>query len=170
MTNNKLFPETEEGAEEMISSLGFDGRITKESLQHKADEDVQALLDSGQSDPLKLLIKMKVCTEYFGNMIKRLQPAAIIEAAKYAEGENTMYSIKFNEATSPQKYDYSDDDTWNELKEAESTMADKRKERELFLKKGIGTGGVVDDSSGEIINPPKLKSGGERILKVTISR
>jgi hypothetical protein len=123
---------------------------------------------SGEKDPLMLEVKLKAMEE----LVKRLRSdseikeAVINEGMKHPEKTFEMYGASFSKTTVGVKYDFTgcNDKEYFDLKEQDSKLSAKLKEKETFLKSLKKS--MADPDTGEIINPP-LKYGKES-LSVTI--
>lgn len=114
----------------------------------------------GNTDPLKAFIKLKAYLEVLGLLKNKLTDSAINEANKFAKGEKTILGVKFEVTSGATRYDYSEDQTWADLKK-------QLNERQELLK-GLKTE-MADTSSGEIIKPAIPIHSGE-VIKITFEK
>jgi hypothetical protein len=159
------FPEIEATDNKGFLSL-FEEKVTKKSIAKHA-LDVLARID-GDSDPLDVYIKAKSLQEYLTVMMGAIKEDAISEADKYGRDDNTMFGIKFECASTPRRYDYSNNKEWSLLQEQITELKKKQLEIEDKMKRAIGTGGIIDEESGEVLEPPNVTSGGNTTLKISI--
>jgi hypothetical protein len=140
----------------------------------KAKEMVDRLVEmvqSGMTDPLTMLVKLKFAQSIIADVIESIQPNCVDEASKYHKGEDIKLlgaELKVKEAGT--KYDYSGcgDIEYNEYEAKEKENADAKKGRANFLKTLNKSQTLVDDVTGEIytVHPPVKKSS--TIVQVTI--
>ena len=140
----------------------------------KAKEMVDRLVEmvqSGMTDPLTMLVKLKFAQSVIADVIESIQPNCVDEASKYHKGEDIKLlgaELKVKEAGT--KYDYSGcgDMIRDHYDHMEKSSAEAKKDRENFLKSLKKSQTLVDDDTGEIytIHPPVKKSS--TIVQVTI--
>lgn len=140
----------------------IEGEITKLKIFEKASHDTATLLDEGERSPLDAYIKLKALAEYASEAGKLLHDAALDEANRYTKGDNVMHGVVFEEGVAGVRYKYDHDETWQELK-------DKLKQREEQMKSGMGTAGVVDKETGEVVAPAE-KTHGKTTLKISMPK
>ena len=167
--NDLPFPEIEVTDNNTFLTL-FEGEVTKENIRNIVLNNIQHLKD-GEGNPLDAFVKAKALSEYLNVALSELKDIAMEEAMKYSKDDNTMYGIKFEETTSPMRFDYSNNPDWVKLQKNIDELRSKQKEIEEQMKTAFRTGShstMVDNDTGEVLPPPKVKSGGERTLKVSI--
>lgn len=140
----------------------------------KAKEMVDRLVEmvqSGMTDPLTMLVKLKFAQSVIADTIESIQPNCVDQASKYHKGEDIKLlgaELKVKEAGT--KYDYSGcgDKVWEQYDFMEKSNAEAKKGRANFLKTLQKSQTIVDDDTGEIytIHPPVKKSS--TIVQVTI--
>ena len=140
----------------------------------KAKEMVDRLVEmvqSGMTDPLTMLVKLKFAQSVIADTIESIQPNCVDEASKYHKGEDIKLlgaELKVKEAGA--KYDYSGcgDIEYNEYEAKEKAYSEFKKDRANFLKSLNKSQTLVDDVTGEIytVHPPVKKSS--TIVQVTI--
>ena len=140
--------------------------LTKHAIQEKAAEDIFDLVNSGEINPLNAYLFLKSLAEYVNAALNVLKPDAFNELDKYRkEGGYDFNGVKVEISQAPRRFDYSNDSRWSELQAEIDRLRKYQKEREAFLKKLQKP--VVDPETGELIEPPKVKSGGYETIKVT---
>ncbi len=110
-----------------------------------ADKVVEAV-DNGSINPLDLDVQMKRIEELAKIIRKSTKEQVIEEAEKH--GKKFDYNGAEVSLTERRTLDYSNDDTWTNLKE-------RIKQREDLLK-GLKMS-LVDEETGEVLNPPLVK-------------
>lgn len=140
----------------------------------KAKEMVDRLVEmvqSGMTDPLTMLVKLKFAQSVIADVIESIQPNCVDEASKYHKGEDIKLlgaELKVKEAGV--KYDYSGcgDTDWEFYDNMEKVGKEAKNERANFLKSLKKSETIVDENTGEIytIHPPIKKSS--TIVQVTI--
>lgn len=114
----------------------------------------------GKTDPLKAYIRLKAYLEVLTLLQNKLKDSAISEAEKFHKNERKILGVKFDVTAGATRYDYSEDETWTDLK-------NKLKERQELLK-GLKTE-MADTKTGEIIKPAIPIHSGE-IIKITFEK
>lgn len=114
----------------------------------------------GNTDPLWAYIKLKAYLEVLGLLKNKLTDSAITEANKFDKGKNTILGVKFEVTSGATRYDYSEDQTWVDLKKQLNERQD--------LLKGLKTE-MADTSTGEVIKPAIPIHSGE-VIKVTFEK
>ncbi len=140
----------------------------------KAKEMVDRLVEmvqSGMTDPLTMLVKLKFAQSIIADTIESIQPNCVDEASKYHKGEAIkLLGAELQVKEAGIKYDYSNcGDRFYEFHEhIERTAKEAKKGREQFLKSLKKSETIVDEDTGEIhtIHPPVKKSS--TIVQVTI--
>lgn len=132
----------------------------KAGIKLFADALVSGLMD-GDVDPLEIRAKIdaieKIIKEVKAN--QTFKDVVLDAADLHNEKTFEVNGIKFTKADSA-RYDYSADQEWNDLKEAEALAAAQRKAREAVLK---ALGGSTE-INGVMCHPPvKIASTGVRV-------
>lgn len=140
----------------------------------KAKEMVDRLVEmveSGMTDPLTMLVKLKFAQSIIADTIESIQPNCVDEASKYHKGEAIkLLGAELQVKEAGTKYDYSGcNDPIYERYEA-TILANKeaQKNRTNLLKSIKVKTTMVDDETGDIyeLMPPVKKSS--TIVQVTI--
>ena len=126
-------------------------------------------LKSGYQNPLDFYLQAKYASETLKKVLedKDIRDLAITEAKKYGKTfESNGNKIEYSENISP-KYDFTvcGDRVWEELQAQLSTLQEKIKERETFLK-AIPANSTIIDEDGVQLSPPLKKSS--EGLRITI--
>jgi hypothetical protein len=126
----------------------------KAGIKLFADAVVSGIMD-GETDPLDVRAKIDAIEKII-KAIKddvAFKDAVLDQADLYPDKTFELNNIKFTKAESA-KYDYSDDEIWNDLKEKETEAAEARKSEEELLK----TLKEPTEVNGVLRHPPFKKS------------
>jgi hypothetical protein len=129
-------------------------------------EAVKTDILSGNVDPLKTLIQIRAASNALSDLASddEIINAAVSEFEKYNEKQLILNSAVIEKKETGVKYDYSVDRLWKEIKSAEDSEANKRKERETFLKAIKYQ--IADVDTGEIIYPPAKSSKTNLVITI----
>lgn len=126
-------------------------------------------LKSGFQNPLDFYLQAKYASETLKKLLddKDIKELAITEARRYGKSfESNGNKIEYSDNLSP-KYDFTvcGDRVWDGLQAQLSTLQEKIKERETFLK-AIPPNTTIMDEDGAVLIPPIKRS--TEGLRVTI--
>lgn len=140
---------------------------TKKEISLFASQIANAL-ESGEVNPLDILLRFKSFEKVFEAIKPRLQELAATEASKYKEKTINLMGAEFSIKESGITFDYSQTgDTVHARLSAELEAAKEAlKNRETFLKTIKGSETVVDEDTSEIITiyaPVRKSSTGVQV-------
>jgi hypothetical protein len=150
------------------NSLDFNN-INKAALGKVSGAVVDRVM-SGDEDPLKVYIKAKAITEVANGIIKDIKSVALDEAEKYGSEEASMLGCPFVVKNGPTSYEFDHDQEWCKLSIEMANIKEQIKRREKKMIDAMNYAEVVDEETGEVIPPAKIKRAGASILAVTIPR
>ena len=134
---------------------------TADQVNKFANRVVQSVKYDGEN-PLWLLVQIRGMEKAFKIITEKIQENLLTEAGKYPETKFEFMGNFIEKAEVATSYDYSQcgDPDWEMFHIEERTAAERRKEREMFLKALPGPTTIVDPMTGEIITvkPPTKKS------------
>ena len=126
-------------------------------------------VQEGQINPLELHVKLNAMKKAIEDVQKNTRDFVMSEANKYHEKSFDAFTAKIEKSETGIKYDFSVccDPDWQLATQYENEFADKRKEREAFLKTLKAPIEIVT-SDGECITiKPPVKSS-QSFIKVTL--
>ncbi len=134
-------PRTEEGFTRMVME-----RIAKNVIEQA---------EYGETDPAKVWIKLDFIIKALTLAKTNLTPTALEELIKYEKDQKLLgVSISVKETV---KYDYSHNDEWKRLNDEQKVIESDMKAAYKSNKK------LLDDETGEIVTPAKIKSASTSI-------
>jgi hypothetical protein len=124
---------------------------TKKEIESFTGAVIENIL-SGNDSALKIDQQLKAIEAICEKIRKHegIKEAVISEAEKYGKGDQEFNGAKFN-LVSRASYDYSLCQMWNELKDQEKAIAEKRKKLETIMQSISAP--VADAETGELVEP-----------------
>ena len=126
--------------------------------------NLENLVSSGETSPLEIYLQAKMYAE----VSKKIIDSKIIKGGAYDEGENykkeTFNGCRIDYSQTGDTLDYESDLEYQKINEALKARKDLLKQAYDSKKKGVS---VIDEKSGEIVEPPKVKKESESIMKIT---
>jgi hypothetical protein len=168
--NDLPFPEA--GDDSVYIPLVFKANetYTKDALTKEATEVMQGILDEGIKDPLSLYTRLKVVSEYVNNCMDYIKESAIDELDKHGKDGAKLFGIPVIKKETAKKMSYEHNDKWCALDDSIQALTAERKQIEAQMKGAIGTAGLIDDETGEIIEPAKVINEGKTTIAVSIPK
>jgi hypothetical protein len=120
---------------------------------------INDITESGYHNVLKMIKILRLNAGILDEVVKSdlVMSAARRELGKYDKEKAEEYGCKFSiVGRKTYKFETCNDSKYNELKESEVLISEKRKQRENFLKSL--TEPVADPDTGEIINVPYFEN------------
>lgn len=123
---------------------------------------------SGNDDPLKILIQLKMVEKTIDILLhdEEMERHFLCEAGKYGrsfEYLNTHFDVR--EMGVKYAYNTCQDSTWNNLNDKKQAIEKQMKEREAFLK-AIPDEGTVNPETGELLRKPAKSSITKVVIKL----
>ena len=110
---------------------------------------------SGFVNPLEFLVKIEFLTKVLEQAKKQVKDLALPNLTQPQE----LFGAKVEVADIGVKYDYSQNEIWQELKEKMQPLEDELKKVEEQIKMATKIGkSIVDESTGELISPVQKTS------------
>lgn len=106
---------------------------TKAQVSEAVDRIYTMIAEEREADPLKALAVVTALADVFATAKKQLTEVAVKEAELYPEKTFTLGGATFQLKEAGVKYDYSDDDKWQRLKEKVDAATAELKGREKTL-------------------------------------
>jgi hypothetical protein len=91
--------------------------ITKKEIIQKAKADVSKAIDSGQVDELQLMQKIKRVSEYAAQVLKELEPEAVMAYEKHGQKTVEYAGAKYSVRPGGKILDYEKDPEYKRLKD-----------------------------------------------------
>lgn len=131
----------------MDNALSFitEFNLTKTQIDQYAQKALEQI-DTGLYNPLSIQLCIKAMEELIKKIKEGISEQVMKEAEKY--GKSFEYMGARIQLTERRTYDYSNDDSWNQINRS-------LKQREELLK--YLTAPLADTETGEIINPVPFK-------------
>jgi len=119
----------------------------------KFSNELKDTLDSGDVNPLDILLCIKGFEKMVKNIKEYLNQLAVDELSKYSEKDIEYKTAKLSVVEAGVKYDYSNCNDFEIAKYAISTLELKAKieSRQNFLKGIKGSVNIINEETGEII-------------------
>lgn len=138
----------------LMSGVGPGTPLTKKEIIATAQKEADEIIETADTDLLRLVVAAARVAEYVGAFTTRLRPGALVDLYK-GEVPRTINGAKLEARETGTKYDYSGDPVWRQLNATLAECQQYIKDREAFLKALKKPITEVDDD-GEIItvNPP----------------
>jgi hypothetical protein len=132
----------------MDNALSFitEFNLTKTQIDLFAQKAIEQI-DTGLYNPLSIHLCLKAMEELIKKVKEGIAEQVMVEAEKH--GKSFEYMGAKVQLTERRSYDYSNDDTWNQINRS-------LKQREELLK--YLTAPLADTETGEIINPIPFKT------------
>ena len=142
----------------MDNALSFitEFNLTKTQIDFFARKALNEI-DTGLYNPLSIHLCLKAMEELIKKIKEGIAEQVLVEAEKY--GKNFEYMGTKVQLTERRTYDYSNDDTWNQINRS-------LKQREELLK--YLTAPLADTETGEMINPAQFKI--TPVITITLPR
>jgi hypothetical protein len=144
--------------ENLFEIVNREHELTKSRVETMANQIVE-IADAGESDLLTLLAKLEFVSQIIETAKSKLREFAVDDLDAYgpeARSGVKRLGVTFKQKETGVKYDYSNTDSWVNLKSLEDSQAEKRKNLEATLKTLKSPMAIVDPNTGEIFdaNPP----------------
>jgi len=138
-----------------MSELKMLGKLPKEfsksEIEQLAVQDINAVLSNEKYDLLKVLVELKRYEVYLNKLIESIRSPAL-EKAKLIDDKKKDFGYAKISLSRRVVYDYKVDKTWNELNNKLSSIKDRIKLHQNFLKNLTEECiEIIDEGSGEII-------------------
>lgn len=139
-------------------------RLLPDSKEQVENFSKQVLntLNSGEINPLDLLLNIKGFEAVIKDVKDRLDELALIDAQKYSEKTFDYKNAELQVKEAVAKWDFTNcgDIKLNFILKNEESIINQRKERETFLKSIKQSMTIIDDQSGEVyeVFPPQKSS------------
>jgi len=157
-----IFKETTTGTEIALDN------ISKASLKGMATKVIHNV-NEGNANALEEYIKAKGLVELATAITDGLKAEAIKEAEKYGS-DSKLLGCSFQVKSVPYTYDFSDSDEWTLLNSRLDAIKKQMKEIESKMIDAMRYAEIIDDRTGEVIPPAKIKSGGGQTVSITIPK
>lgn len=132
--------------------------LTKEIMDTEINR-IQSAIISEEIDPLDALVLARYLRDLNKGIMDCVQSLAVEEFDRYGEKEITRRGLKLRRKESGVRYDYKNDQTWNELKAKEEEKSNKRKDYEKILRALSAPKMIVDENTGEVVKAvPPIKT------------
>ncbi len=143
-------------------------KLTKAAIEAAGTQYAHKLLDAGDESILDAYMPLRALRDAVDQAIKGLASDAMEEADQHSRDDWERLGVKFQVRDGRALYDFSQDSTWQVLKEREKRAADERKKREAFLK--ALDKDMVDPETGEFVSPALVKGYARNSLALTFPR
>ena len=121
---------------------------------------------NGNADPLEFAIRCKFVIECLSAAMDMVKETALNNIDK----ETTLLGAKVEVVESGVKYDYSANETWNEINMRLEPLLSSKKSLEDKIKMATKIGNsIIDEETGEIIASPVTKLS-TTVLKITLGK
>lgn len=134
------------------------------------DTNVQAVINQvkeGEINPLKALIEINAIKDFTSKLGSGILEEAINEYENnYTKGESAHYGATPLIKSLSDKYDFSNDAVYLELKEKEKAIKKAIKEREQLMLIALKSDSVIFDKDGIEVEKPKILKRGGKTLAV----
>lgn len=136
----------------------FEEEISQHAISSYT-QDIISRVRNGYTDPLKALTALNAIKTICDNARKEIMEDAIEEFDKYGEKEvGVMGGAVLSKKETGVRYDFSNNEKWNEIKAREDEVARERKGLEAKLRTFTKPGMIsIDDEMIEVM-PPVRKS------------
>jgi len=135
--------------------------VTSKAQIHNFEDQVVSSVKDGITNPITLQVYLKAFVKAADGILKRIAEDSLREAVKYGKSA-IIHGAHVDVAEFGTKYSYEncEDVIWNQLNTDSISIAEKKKDRETFLKTLKEPITVVDEQTGETwkIIPPLKKS------------
>jgi hypothetical protein len=123
---------------------------TRKQINDFSEQVINSVYD-GKTNPLEVDYAFKCIEETAKTIREGIKKDVVSECEKYGDKPFEYKGAKSVQVNNRSTYDFSGCSMWNELKEQENAIAEKRKKLETILKTIQGE--MADAESGEILNP-----------------
>lgn len=169
--NNDLpFPEAEEGGTQIPLVFKKTDVYSKQSIQADASMAMQKIMDEGMTDPLEVYTRLKTIQEFVSGCIDTIKDDALDELDRHGKDGAKIFGIPLIQKNSGKKYGFDNYDGWTEIDDKIKDLTEQRKTLEKQMKGAIGTAGIIDEDTGEVVPPAQVVSEGKTIIQATIPR
>jgi hypothetical protein len=133
------------------------------STKEEAEKFVLKLVEEvegGVINPLLLHVKLNAMKKAMDDVTHKIAGMVLKEAEKYGSKKFDAYTAEITISEIATKYDYTScgDPIYNEASSQENGWAEKRKEREIFLKTIKGSMDVIIEGEAITLNQPVKSS------------
>lgn len=135
--------------------------ISKKEIKEKVEADVEARLEEGSS-VLEEYVFLKRLTDYLEGYLKGIQPEALRELQEKG-GEAQLQGAKMTVSRTGDIYNYEASPIFAQHKKR---LDDLKEQLKVISKQGSKS--VVDEETGEILEPVPLKKASQEIIKVSL--
>lgn len=167
--NDLPFPEEDEQINIPLVFKKTD-TYTKTGLGEAAKEAMQNIADQGVNDTLEVYTKLKTIQEFVGVCLDEIKGVALDELDKYGKGGTSKFGIPLISKSNGKKYKFDHHEGWCEINDQVVAWTEKQKDLEKKMKNAIGTAGIVDEDTGEVIPPAVVASEGKTTIQATIPK
>jgi hypothetical protein len=126
---------------------------SKEMAAQLAD-NLLSIVNEGNANPLDALAKLKCLSLAFEQAEKKIKELALEELEKHGSKSIEINGTKFTKIETGVRYDYSNNNNWNELNQHCENAIALRKALEDKLKKIEYGHSIVNEATGEVIAAP----------------
>jgi len=139
----------------------------KDLIYKEAAEDAEKIIEEGIS--LEQYIDNKKKIMYLETLNKYLEESAFSEFEKYGEKSIDLFGVNIKTMETGVKYDYSMNESWNDMKQEIKKLNDSLKDHEKMLK-NLSKQSVkkLDEETGEITTLYKPAKTSKTSLIITI--
>lgn len=149
-----------------------DGELSKTKVQQVSNELIQ-LNEDGKIDTLTALARIEFLSQVLDAAKAVIRERANDELDLYGQEAKTgvvKHGVTFKHKETAVKYDFSNVERWNQIKEEEDAITNARKEFETFLKTLKTRTSIADPETGEMIDvAPPVKSS-KTTVEITLSK
>lgn len=128
-------------------------------------EEIIKMADSGDFNAFRLFAFLRYLEDRIKKIKQGIDVLALEDFEKYGEKEVMFNGVKIAKVEAGVKYDYSKNETWQDVKQEEDEQVSKRKELETYLKSLPKTIEVLEGDQLVKYSPPIKYS--KTVLKVT---
>lgn len=128
-------------------------------------EEIIKMADSGDFNAFRLFAFLRYLEDRIKKIKQGIEVLALEDFEKYGEKEVMFNGVKIAKVEAGVKYDYSKNETWQDVKQEEDEQVSKRKELETYLKSLPKTIEVLEGDQLVKYSPPIKYS--KTVLKVT---
>lgn len=139
---------------------------TKTNVEVVSRELTQGIID-GEVDAIEFSVRCKFAIE---TLKKSLDIAEEVALKKGVSKDTKMLGASLEESESGIKYDYSQNEAWNQIVAELKPLLEKKTELEEKIKNATKMGqSIINEDTGEIIASP-VKKTSTTILKITLGK
>jgi hypothetical protein len=141
--------------------------INKTAIHSVAASIIQTV-DDGEKSALDALIQAKGLEELSKMIVDGVKGWAMDEAEQFPKNESRRMGVGFAVKNLPNKYDYSHDERWCELKQSIEALTAQIKEREKSMVEAMKYGGITTETG--YIPAAKIAAHGGLTIQVSIPK